>query len=147
MPDSSVDGPERSCTWAAQAAPRQRTYAGLMGLFSRLARRRGSTSRTARPGQGVDRAATLAHFRDFQATRAGVEAYIEPATRTDPTTVILIARTGEWTRRRVPDVAAARTLARELGMPVYDVQLTGYPARMRDWNASQQPDRARVRRR
>jgi hypothetical protein len=117
-----------------------------MGMFSRLARR-GSASPGAPPGHGADRAATLAHFRDFQATRAGVEAYIEPATRTDPTTLVLIARSGEWTRRRVPDVASARKLARELGMPVYDVQLTGYPARMREWNANPQPDRARVRRR
>jgi hypothetical protein len=117
-----------------------------MGLFSRLVRRRGPASSSTRAGRGPDRAATLAHFRDFQATRTGVEAYIEPPTRTDPVTVVLIARTGEWTRRRVPDVSAARSLARELGMPVYDVQLTGYPARMREWNADRHPDRARVRR-
>lgn len=80
---------------------------------------------------------TLAHFREFHRTRTGVEAYIEPATRFDQTTLVLIARTGEWTRRRVPDPSAARALARDLGIPVYDVQLTGYPARMRQWNAQQ----------
>ena len=51
------------------------------------------------------------------------------------TTVVLIATTGEWTRRKVPDPAAARQIATTLGIPVYDVQLTGYPQRMRDWNA------------
>lgn len=108
-----------------------------MGLFGRL--RRGTSSRSAAAGghSGSARAATLAHFRDFQSSRPGVEAYIEPATRFDQTTMVLVARTGEWTRRRVPDAAAARQLARELAMPVYDVQLTGYPSRMREWNARQ----------
>ena len=92
------------------------------------------------------RSEVLAHFREFERTRVGVEAYIEPATRLDPTTVVLIARTGEWTRRRVPDHTAARKLARELGMPVYDVQLTGYPARMREWNARQRAERSRTAR-
>ena len=32
--------------------------------------------------------------------------------------------------------ATAREIAHDLGIPVYDVQLTGYPQRMRDWNAS-----------
>lgn len=86
-------------------------------------------------GRREARAQTVAHFRGFQESRPGVEAYIEPATRFDPTTMVLVARTGEWTRRRVPDADSARSLARELGLPVYDVQLTGYPARMREWNA------------
>ncbi len=109
-----------------------------MGLFRRL--RRGRSTGAAASGDAVKpseaRANTLAHFRSFQASRPGVEAYIEPATRFDQTTMVLIARSGEWTRRRVPDPDAARDLARELGMPVYDVQLTGYPARMREWNSS-----------
>jgi hypothetical protein len=113
-----------------------------MGLFARL--RRGQAPRSA--GQAEARAQTVAHFRQFQATRPGVEAYIEPATRLDPTTVVLIARTGEWTRRRVPDQASARRLAHELGIPVYDVQLTGYPPRMREWNARARAARSSVER-
>ena len=116
-----------------------------MGLFSRVVHRRGPGS-SGGAAHGEARAQTLAHFRQFQASRPGVEAYIEPATRLDPTTMVLIARTGEWTRRRVPDDAAARKLARELGMPVYDVQLTGYPARMREWNARQRAERLRTAR-
>jgi hypothetical protein len=51
-----------------------------------------------------------------------------------PPTVLLIATTGEWTRRRVHDSNIIRDLAVRLAVPVYDVQLVGYPQRMRDWN-------------
>ena len=81
------------------------------------------------------RRATLEHLGQFAKDQAGVEAYIEPPTRVTPTTVVLVALTGEWTRRKVPDERAAREIARSLAIPVYDVQLTGYPRRMREWNA------------
>lgn len=83
--------------------------------------------------------ATRDHLARFAAERAGVEAFLEPATRTTPLTLVLIALTGEWTRRRVPDERTARDIARDLAIPVYDVQLTGYPRRMREWNARQRP--------
>ncbi|SRR5690625_447832 len=83
------------------------------------------------------RAEVTAHFKEFATTREGVEAYIEPPTANDPTTMVLVARTGEWTRRRVPDEKAARGLARDLSIPVYDVNLTGYPSSMRRWSAAQ----------
>ncbi len=75
------------------------------------------------------------HLEDFVKTRRGVEAFIEPATNVTPPTVLLIATTGEWTRRRVFDRDVVRDLAERLAVPVYDVQLVGYPQRMRDWNA------------
>ncbi len=81
--------------------------------------------------------AAMAHLKDFVATRAGVEMYVEPRTTVTPTTIVLIATSGEWTRRRVADERAAAGLAKELGVPVYDVQLTGYPSRMREWNSQQ----------
>ncbi len=77
------------------------------------------------------------HLAEFVASRRGVEAYIEPATRVTATTVILIAFDGEWTRRALPDRASAFEVARGLGIPVYDVNLTGYPARMREWTSRQ----------
>lgn len=80
------------------------------------------------------RRATTEHFREFVRTRVGVEAYLEPATNEIPTTLVLVATTGEWTRRRVPDEKAGRRLATELGIPCYEVRRTGYPQRMRDWN-------------
>lgn len=78
---------------------------------------------------------TVEYLRRFVESRVGVEAYIEPATHVTQTTMMLIATTGEWTRRKVPDPTAARQIATTLGIPVYDVQLTGYPQRMREWNA------------
>jgi hypothetical protein len=63
------------------------------------------------------------------------------------TTVLLVAKDGEWTRRRVSGPAAARKLARSLGIPIYDVQLLGYPKRMRDYDARQRVLRDRERRR
>jgi hypothetical protein len=74
------------------------------------------------------------HLENFVRTRRGVEAFVEPATTVTPPTVLLIAATGEWTRRRVTDRNVIRDLAERLAVPVYDVQLVGYPQRMRDWN-------------
>lgn len=73
------------------------------------------------------------HLEEFVRSRRGVEAFIEPATTVTPPTVLLIATTGEWTRRRV-NQDIIRDLAERQHVPVYDVQLVGYPQRMRDWN-------------
>jgi len=86
------------------------------------------------------------HLEEFVRTRVGVEAYIEPATTVTPPTVLLIATTGEWTRRRVHDRELLGYLAQDLAIPVYDVQLVGYPQRMRDWNARQRLEEKRARR-
>lgn len=94
-------------------------------------RRRGSGSdpgRTADPGD-------LAHLEQFVRTRRGVEAFIEPRTTVTETTILLIADDGEWTRRRMPHPLSARQFAQRMAIPVYDVQLVGYPQRMRDYNA------------
>jgi hypothetical protein len=85
----------------------------------------------------VDRQAVRRHLADFAASRRGVEAYIEPPTNVTATTVILIAHDGEWTRRAVGTREAAFDLARSLEVPVYDVNQTGYPNRMREWNSRQ----------
>lgn len=82
----------------------------------------------------VDLKAVRRHAEDFVASRRGVEAYVEPATSMTATTVVLIAHDGEWTRRAVGTPKAGFALGRELGIPVYDVNQTGYPRRMREWN-------------
>lgn len=76
----------------------------------------------------------LAHLENFVKTRRGVEAYLEPRTTVTEATVMLIADDGEWTRRRVPSPEHARAWGRKIGIPVYDVALTGYPRRMREYN-------------
>jgi hypothetical protein len=62
-------------------------------------------------------------------------------------TVVLVAKDGEWTRRRVAGAAQARRLGVELEIPVYDVRRLGYPQRMRDHQARQRILRERERRR
>jgi hypothetical protein len=92
--------------------------------------------RRSRPGQlRTGNAGDMEHLARFVATRAGVEAYLEPRTTVTETTVVLIAASGEWTRRRVRGADAAREFARKNGVPLYDVGVIGYPQRMRDWTA------------
>jgi hypothetical protein len=117
-----------------------------MGLFSRRRRRADPVAADAPPTGRAAREETLTHLREFTATRVGVEAYLEPQTNVTQTTLMLIATDGEWTRRRVPDAKAGYELARTLGIPVYDVQRTGYPQRMRDWNSRQRIERQRAQR-
>jgi hypothetical protein len=101
-------------------------------------RRRPKTAPTPSNGPTKkDVEVATAHLRNFVATRVGVEMYVEPQTSVTPTTAVLIAATGEWTRRRVSGPQSAGDLARELGIPVYDVQQTGYPGRMREWTSHQ----------
>ena len=89
------------------------------------------------PAMDVDLKAVRTHFRTFITDRRGVEAYVEPATSVTATTVVLVAADGEWTRRAVGSRDRAFALSRDLGVPVYDVNLTGSPARMREWTSRQ----------
>ncbi len=122
-----------------------RRYAPGMGLFSRR-RRPAPAAPDAPPTGRAAREETVGHLREFVRTRVGVEAYLEPQTNVTQTTLMLIATDGEWTRRRVPDGRAGWDIAKELGVPFYDVQRTGYPQRMRDWNTRQRIERERAAR-
>ncbi|MFO7244243.1 MAG: oxidoreductase [Actinomycetes bacterium] len=102
-----------------------------MGLFGR---KKPSVSAPA-PSQRSAQAETVKHFKEFVARNEECEAFIEPATRVTQTTMVIVAGTGEWTRRKVPDAKAAEKLAKELKIPVFDVNLSGYPSRMREWSA------------
>ncbi|WP_019877742.1 hypothetical protein [Sporichthya polymorpha] len=97
---------------------------------------------------GDSRRADLAdrdHLKEWSETRVGVEAYLEPQTAVTEPTVMLIAHDGEWTRRRVPSHEHARSLMGKLGIPVYDVALTGYPQRKRDYDARRAAERKQGR--
>ena len=115
-----------------------------MGLFDRLrgGRRRGAAGGDRRGT--LDRGShkgDLSHLEQFVASRRGVEGYVEPRTAVTETTIVLVAADGEWTRRRIDGPEVARRLSRELAIPVYDAQVTGYPQRMRDWSARQKQGR------
>jgi hypothetical protein len=112
-----------------------------MSLWNRM--------RTGAAGGGVRRTGSAAdsdHLKAWTRAREGVEAFVEPRTMVTETTVLLVAKDGEWTRRRVGGPSAARKLARSMGIPIYDVQLLGYPRRMRDYDARQRVLRDRERR-
>lgn len=120
---------------------------GLLDLF----RSRGPSGPRSGRGSGSDGrrgayAEGEAHLREWSAARIGVEAFVEPRTTVTDTTVVLVAHDGEWTRRRVANPNAAKKLARSLQMPIYDVQLVGYPNRMREHDARDRALRKRERR-
>ncbi|AKS33589.1 hypothetical protein [Mycolicibacterium goodii] len=110
-----------------------------MGWFDRF--RRGGSVRDGDP------AADLQYMQRWVAEHTGVEAYVEPRTTVTDVTVVLVAADGEWTRRRAGGDAGARRLADRLKIPVYDVQKTGYPQRMRDYDARRRIERKREARR
>ena len=101
----------------------------------RLFRMRRGTRRGAATGVRQADGADVKHLEQFARSHTGVEAFVEPPTAVSAVTVVFVANTGEWTRRRVRDAAAAHTLANRLGIPSYDAAVVGYPQRMRDWNA------------
>lgn len=102
-----------------------------------LLRRRGAKVGTLRTADSAD----LAHLDRFAASHSGVEAFVEPQTTVTATTLVLVAGSGEWTRRRVRDPAAAAAFADKRAIPLYDVAKIGYPQRMRDWTAAHKASR------
>ncbi len=118
-----------------------------MGLFDRWrggGGRRQGRGRDDGPRGTLDRGSQrtdLTHLEQFVATRRGVEGYVEPRTAVTETTIVLVAADGEWTRRRIAGPDVARKLSKDLSIPVYDAQVTGYPQRMRDWTARQKRNR------
>ena len=101
-----------------------------MGLFDRF-------KKIGRKDKSRVTAADAEHLADWARERVGVEAFVEPKTTVTPVTVVLVAADGEWTRRKVGGDKGARKLGEDLKIPVYDVQKTGYPQRMRDHDARQ----------
>ncbi|MEQ3550275.1 oxidoreductase [Pseudonocardia nematodicida] len=109
-----------------------------MGLFDRF--------RSRRPAGGANPPDAETYLREWTAARIGVEAFVEPPTIVTETTVVFVAHDGEWTRRRVGSPKKAKKLARSMKMPIYDVQLVGYPQRMRDHDARGRAERKREKR-
>lgn len=77
---------------------------------------------------------TIAHLEQFIATRRGVEGFVEPPTVVSGVTLLLVARDGEWTRRRVPSAAWAHRFCNDHQTPSYDAAVVGIPQRMREYN-------------
>ncbi|MDN5918732.1 MAG: oxidoreductase [Pseudonocardia sp.] len=110
-----------------------------MGLLDRFRPKRAGKSAKAVGSESE------AHLREWTRARIGVEAFVEPSTLVTETTVVLVAHDGEWTRRRVGSPNRAKKLARSMKIPIYDVQLMGYPQRMRDHDSRERIQRKRSR--
>lgn len=108
-----------------------------MGLLDRFRR-----ATVGRSGVSRGHAAETRYLAEWVRAHAGVEGFVEPKTTVTDVTVVLVAADGEWTRRVVGE-SGARRLARDLGIPVYDVGRTGYPQRMRDYDARRRIERRR----
>lgn len=86
-----------------------------------------------------------APLRAFLDSRRGVEAYVEPATQFNPTTLVLVAGDGESMRRQVQSAQWAMNFCRKAEIPCYDVNRVGYPKRMREYKqASKERSEART---
>lgn len=70
-------------------------------------------------------------LRNWAAGRAFVEAFIEPETVVNEMSVVLVDERGEFIRRRIGGPKGIDAVQKLLQCPVYDVEETGYPQRMR----------------
>ncbi|WP_028477417.1 hypothetical protein [Nocardia sp. CNY236] len=112
-----------------------------MGLLDRF--RGGATRGVGALHGGSPDKQVARYLSEWVRTHVGVEGYIEPKTTVTDVTVVLIAADGEWTRRIVGERGAQR-LAKDLRIPVYDVHKTGYPQRMRDYDARKRIEQRRA---
>lgn len=104
----------------------------------RRARASGKVTRFDREATSDDIDALVAFAQD----RRGVEFYVEPETFATDTTAVAVADDGEWIRRRVGSPDVIRKVAHNLALPAYDVQIVGYPQRMREWTARNKDSRS-----
>ncbi|MGO3059853.1 MAG: oxidoreductase [Corynebacterium sp.] len=64
--------------------------------------------------------------------RAFVEAFVEPETVVNEMSVVLVDESGEFVRRPIGGPKGIDAVAKLLRCPIYDVEDTGYPQRMRE---------------
>ena len=81
----------------------------------------------------------LERLEPFAAERKGIEGFIEPQTATQPITLLLVDRDGDYVRAPVRDVRDAVRFCETRGIPIYDAQVIGYPKRMKDFDAGRRP--------
>lgn len=91
-----------------------------------------SPLRPPRAPGGTIRPHDATQLRDWAAGRALVEAFVEPETVVNEMSVVLVDATGEFIRRPIGGPKGIDAVAKLLGCPVYDVEETGYPQRMRE---------------
>ncbi|MFB8768536.1 hypothetical protein VSQ78_12570 [Nocardiopsis alba] len=103
-----------------------------MGWRDRFGLRKANRKGKARFDRAVEDSDIKALI-EFAKTRVGVEFFVEPETFATRATAVAVATDGEWIRRRCGSPEVLRKVAADLAAPAYDVQIVGYPQRMRDW--------------
>lgn len=63
--------------------------------------------------------------------RAFVEAFVEPETVVNEMSIVLVDEHGDYLRRKIGGPKGIDAVAKMLSVPIYDVEETGYPERMR----------------
>ena len=64
--------------------------------------------------------------------RTLIEGFVEPETVVNEMSVVLVDGDGDFIRRSIGGPKGIDVIAKRLGIPVYDVEETGYPQRMRE---------------
>ncbi|MBN9643055.1 oxidoreductase [Corynebacterium mendelii] len=74
----------------------------------------------------------LFDLRNWARGRAFVEAFVEPETLVNEMSVVVVDENGDFIRRPIGGPKGIDIVAAELACPIYDVEETGYPQRMRE---------------
>lgn len=64
--------------------------------------------------------------------RGFIEGFVEPETVVNEMSIVLVDDSGDYIRRRIGGPKGIGAVARVLDVPIYDVEETGYPQRMRE---------------
>jgi hypothetical protein len=101
-------------------------------VFNLFGRRRSRTSIKPPRGPGdTIRPEDEQVLQEWVRGRAFVEGFVEPETMVNEMSVVLVDDTGDFIRRRIGGPKGIDAVAKALPIPLYDVEETGYPDRMR----------------
>ena len=64
--------------------------------------------------------------------RGFIEGFVEPETVVNEMSIVLVDYSGDYIRRSIGGPKGIDAVARVLDVPIYDVEETGYPQRMRE---------------
>ena len=100
-------------------------------MFDRLRAKTAARREQAKAIDAVEQA-----LADFAASHPGVAVWVEQATGFNKSSILLVAGTGEWLRKAIPDTAWGRDFAAAYALTCYTGGIDPYPQRMRDWDAA-----------
>ncbi|MDO4928296.1 MAG: oxidoreductase [Corynebacterium sp.] len=101
-------------------------------MFDFFRKSRKSQLRPPRAPGDMIRDADWDYLQQWVRTHPQTEGFLEPETLINEMSIVLVDTAGEFTRRAVGGPKGAKKVVTELGIPVYDVEDTGYPQRMRE---------------